>query len=115
MAILRHLLVAERASGAAERAPGSREHTQSKPALPRIADSQRIGASRTAATDNLDGGQPTSKQPIEIGGKPIIIRKGTRASNDQTEHRQHHQKQNEERRETPRTGRPRLLSSITAK
>lgn len=91
MAILRHLLVAERASGAAERTPGSREHTQSKPTLTRIADSKRIRASGTATANNLDGGQPESKQPIQIGGKPIIIRERTRASNNQTEHTQHHQ------------------------
>ena len=91
MAILRHLLVAERASGATERAPSSREHTQSKPALPRIADGQSIGASRTATAHNFDGRHLTSKQPIQIGGQPVIIRERARASNNQTEHTQHHQ------------------------
>lgn len=104
MTILSHLLVAERASGAAERTPSSREHTQRKPTLPRIASSKSIRASGTTTAHDLDGRKPESKKPVKIGGKPTVIGERARASDDETEHAQHHQSQNETRRATPRTG-----------
>lgn len=69
-----HGRIAERASGSAVQPPLRREDTQSKPALMRIAHSQSISAGGAAAADDLHGRQTARQQPVQIGGKPGIIR-----------------------------------------
>ena len=66
----------------------------------RIAHGQRIRAGDAAAADDLHGRQAARQQPVQIGGKPSIIRKRTRTGNDETEHSKH--LQSEQRRENPR-------------
>ena len=83
MAELGHSPVADGTGGAAKGGPIGGDHAQRETPGTGIARSESIRARRAAAAHDLDGGQPSSEEPIQIGGKPIVIGERARTGDDQ--------------------------------
>ena len=84
-----HGLIADGASGAAIGGPIGGEQAKREAPGTGIAHRKRICPRGAGTTDNFDGRQPSSEEPIQIGGKPIVIGERARTSNDETKHTKH--------------------------
>lgn len=86
MAVFGHCPIADGASGAAIGGPIGGEQAKRETPRTGITHSKRICPRGAGAAHDFDGGQPSSEEPIQIGGKPIVIGERARTSNDETKH-----------------------------
>lgn len=86
MAVLGHCPIADRASGAAIGGPIGGEQAERETPGTGIAHRKGVCPRGAGPAHDFDGGQPSSEEPIQIGGQPIVIGERARTSDNETKH-----------------------------